>query len=253
MNTAGGSAADDFIEGGQSVGAERGWAWIAGGWKFALPHLGIFVVIVLVYLVLSIVVGLVPLIGSLAIALVTPVFNGGIMLGCEAMRRGEPLTVGHLFAGFSRHTGPLVALGAIKLVVGLLILVIGIVAAGGALLPFFMSGGEADPEQLAALLTSILLFVLIILALSVPLYMALWFAPALIVLEGLEVMPALKASFNACLKNIVPFLIYGLVLFVLAIVASIPILLGWLLLAPVVFASIYVGYRDVFHADGGTA
>ena len=41
--------------------------------------------------------------------------------------------------------------------------------------------------------------------------------------------------------------VFALVLVVLMIVASIPLGLGWLLLGPVLLASFYTGYRDVFH------
>jgi hypothetical protein len=34
---------------------------------------------------------------------------------------------------------------------------------------------------------------------------------------------------------------------ILAIIATIPLALGWLLLGPVLMASIYVSYRDIFH------
>jgi uncharacterized membrane protein len=82
----------------------------------------------------------------------------------------------------------------------------------------------------------------------VPLYMALWFAPALIVFHRMAPVDALKASFSACLKNMVPFLIYGVILLALCVVAAIPFGLGFLVLAPVVIASIYTGYRDIFSA-----
>ena len=75
---------------------------------------------------------------------------------------------------------------------------------------------------------------------------ALWFAPALVVLRGAAPVAAIKESFSACLKNFVPFLIYGIVLLVLGIVAAIPLGLGWLVLGPVVIASVYVAYRDIF-------
>jgi uncharacterized membrane protein len=65
----------------------------------------------------------------------------------------------------------------------------------------------------------------------------------------MDVAAALKASFFACLKNIVPFLVYGIVGFVLAIVASIPVMLGWLVLGPVFIASVYTAYRDIFYAQ----
>ena len=52
-----------------------------------------------------------------------------------------------------------------------------------------------------------------------------------------------------CLKNFVPFLLYGVVLLVLCFVAAIPLGLGFLVLGPVAIASIYAGYRDIFAAD----
>ena len=58
---------------------------------------------------------------------------------------------------------------------------------------------------------------------------------------------ALKTSFFVCLKNPMPFLTYGIAAFLLAIVASIPVFLGWLLLGPVLLASIYTGYRDIYY------
>jgi uncharacterized membrane protein len=90
------------------------------------------------------------------------------------------------------------------------------------------------------------LAVLIYLALLVPVLMALWFAPALASLHQLGAIDALKQSFAGSLKNTVPFLVYGLVLLVLAIVATLPFGLGWLALGPVMAASIYTSYRDIY-------
>jgi uncharacterized membrane protein len=76
--------------------------------------------------------------------------------------------------------------------------------------------------------------------------MAFWFAPALVVLRGDEPLAAMTASFHACLRNVPPFLVYSLLGIVLAIVASIPLGLGWLVLAPVYAATLYTSYKDVF-------
>ena len=78
--------------------------------------------------------------------------------------------------------------------------------------------------------------------------MALWFSTPLVVLRDLGVLEALRTSFFACLKNILPFLVYGAVMLLLMIVATLPLLLGWLILGPVLLATIYTSYRDVFHA-----
>ncbi len=57
---------------------------------------------------------------------------------------------------------------------------------------------------------------------------------------------AMKASFAACLKNTVPFLVYGALYLVAAIVASIPFGLGWIVLVPVLMLTMYVSYKDIF-------
>lgn len=93
---------------------------------------------------------------------------------------------------------------------------------------------------------SILLAWLIALGLMLPVVMAMWFAPPLAVFNELGVFDALKASFVGCLKNTVPFLIYGLILLGFAVLASIPLCLGWLVLGPVIGASIYTSYRDIY-------
>jgi hypothetical protein len=46
--------------------------------------------------------------------------------------------------------------------------------------------------------------------LSLPIVMAIWFAPALVVFNAMQPVDALKASFHACLKNTLVFLVYGL-------------------------------------------
>ena len=54
------------------------------------------------------VASLVPFVGTIVAGLLTPVIEAGLILGCDALHRGEPLKVDHLFAGFERHTGKLV-------------------------------------------------------------------------------------------------------------------------------------------------
>jgi uncharacterized membrane protein len=112
---------------------------------------------------------------------------------------------------------------------------------------FAMMGGEQPgPENLVTLILLGVLAMLVVVALSIPLYMALFFAPALIVLHNFKLGDALKTSFHACWRNMLPFLVWGIVVFGLAIVASLPLFLGWLLLGPVMLVSMYVAYRDIF-------
>ena len=72
------------------------------------------------------------------------------------------------------------------------------------------------------------------------------FAPALAMFHQQGPAEAMKASFVACLKNILPFFVYSVIATLLALVASIPMGLGWLVLGPVMAASLYTSYRDIF-------
>ena len=104
----------------------------------------------------------------------------------------------------------------------------------------------ASPEAAMALGGTFLVALLLILALMLPLIMAIWFAPPLVVFHELGAVESMKASFLGCLRNMLPFLLYGIVLFIASLIASIPFGLGWLVLVPVFVASIYTGYRDIY-------
>ena len=235
----------NFIPDGQAVPAGNGWKWITDGWALFAKQPGIWIAIVVVFLIIFIVISLIPFVGGLAAALLGPVFAGGIMLGCRALDQGDELEFGHLFAGFRENAGQLVMIGVFNLVAWIVIGIVVALIVGVSAFALF-SGGA--PARTTGSVMGILLGVLIALALAVPVYMAIWFAAPLVALNRLDAIGALKTSFTACWKNIVPFLLYGVILFVFAILAAIPFGLGWLVLGPVVAASVYTAYRDIFYA-----
>jgi uncharacterized membrane protein len=237
--------ASDFQPAARAVDAGRAWEWLVSGFGLFKKQPGMWIVLLIVYLVVSILIALVPVLGSLANLVLYPVFSAGLMLGCRALDRGEELQIGHLFAGFKQNTSDLLMVGLIALAGWIVILIpMFLIVGGGA----FFAALRGDASAIAAFGLTFALAFLIVLALSIPLYMALWFAPALVAFHQLKPMEALKASFYACLKNFMPFLLYGLIVLVLTFIASIPFGLGFLLLVPVVIASIYTAYQDIFLA-----
>jgi uncharacterized membrane protein len=130
--------------------------------------------------------------------------------------------------------------------------VIGIVLVmfGAAVFSELMRAGDpfAASAVLGGALMAITVAALLFFILFLPLMMAVWFAPALIVLRGREPWAAMKESFSGCLQNVIPFLLYGLIGIGLAIVATIPLALGWFVLAPVTIASIYTSYCDIYES-----
>ncbi|MGZ8266792.1 MAG: BPSS1780 family membrane protein [Burkholderiales bacterium] len=159
------------------------------------------------------------------------------------MERGGELELAHLFMGFRRNTAQLMLVGLIGFGLTAAIMLPAMVLVGaGSFVAAMMGSGTGTP----AVGASTMLALLIVLALIIPVNMALWFAPALVMLQNQAAPRALAQSFKGCIRNFVPFLIYGVVLFVLGFVASIPFGLGWLVLGPVVFGSVYAAYRDIY-------
>lgn len=226
----------------RSVEAGRGAAWLTEGWNYFAADWLTWIGVMIILIVVNAICAKVILLG-LAFGLVFPVIVAGLMLGCRAHDEGGNLTLNHLVAGFGENVGQLVLSGLLVLVgmiiVGFIAGVFGGIMFGGAAL----QSGEMNPLQLGA---GFLVVLLIALGLSVPVLMAGWFAPALIVFGKLGAVDALKQSFSACLNNMVPFLVYGLVGLALAILATIPVGLGWFVLLPMTFASMYIAYKDVF-------
>ena len=236
----------NFTPGGRTRPAGNGWSWIAEGWRFFLRAPGTWIAIVVVMLLISFAANFVPFVGPIAMMVLTPVFAGGLMLGCRALDEGGELEFRHLFAGFQAPLGSLAALGALYLALVFAVMVVVGVITGASLFAMFGGSGVQDPAMVGGALATLALGMLVGLALMVPVAMLLWFAPALVALDRVAPLDALKGSWSGCMKNVVPFLIYGVVLFVFAIVASLPLMLGWLALGPVMAASIYTSYRDIY-------
>ncbi|MFO1372503.1 MAG: BPSS1780 family membrane protein [Candidatus Competibacteraceae bacterium] len=236
------------------VNAGRGWGWIVEGWQLFAKAPGIWIVILLIYLGISVALAFIPFIGALANALLSPVLAGGMLYGAAAQARGETLEIAHLFRGFQdqERMGPLVLLGVISVagyvLMGLVVLVLvgGSALMGGAL---HSTGAGLAPEALGGLFAGAgFIALLIVLAIGLLITMALFYGIPLVMLGGQNAWPAAQDSVSACWINVLPLLVFGLIYLVLAVVATIPLLLGFLILGPVTVCAVYASYREVFTA-----
>ena len=244
-----------------SAAAERGAAWLTEGFGYFTRGAGAWLVMTVIFIIFMALASALPMANLLFIFL-SPLLIGGMLLACHEQDNGAAATVGHLFAGFSRNTGQLVLLGLFHFIGLLLITAVTVVATllsvGMAAihnlfsqLTNVMHTGDiyASVDAAQALLLPLLLLLLYFAFFYVPLIMALWFSPALVMLKHQNAVDAMVNSFKGCAANIVPFLVYGVVGLVLSIIASIPMMLGWLILFPVIVASVYLGYKDIFSEE----
>lgn len=245
--------APHFIENGHSLSAGRGGAWLKEGWQLFAAAPLIWWVCLILTMGLSMLLQVVPFIGQLASMFLSPILYVGLMIGAHELQQGEPLRVGHAFAGFKGPIGPLLLLTVV--LVGLFVAAIAIVSVifGSALMnaaatiAMVAQGGSTGlpTSSIVGLGGALVLFALLI----APLIAASYFAPTLIALEGQGVLAALKMSFFGSMKNVMPFLVYSVLFLLAAIVATLPFGLGWLILMPVLVTSMYAAYRDIFYSN----
>lgn len=232
----------------QKRSAGAGWQWIKDAFNLFMQSPLNWIVLMVIWMLIIIGLSMIPLL-SIILYIISPILSGGIMLGCDALNRNDRLSIGHLFAGFKKNTAKLAGLGVIQLIGFILIFII-------AALPFLLLGlvsstdivnilnPDTMPDESA--LVIMMLYVLIVLALEIPLIMGIWFSPSLVVFHDLTAWDAFKMSFRGCISNITPFLIYGLIFLLLGVVAMIPVGLGLIILLPVMIISMYSSYRSVF-------
>jgi uncharacterized membrane protein len=79
---------------------------------------------------------------------------------------------------------------------------------------------------------------------------ALWFAPALLAFHELSTAHAIRWSVFAALSNLGAMLAYGIALTVVFVAGALPWGLGLLVVIPVMVASTYTGYAEVFEETG---
>ena len=239
--------------------AGRGANWFFEGWNlFKVSPVMLVAMVVLMMIIMGI-VGVIPLLGGFLVMLFWPHFSAGIYLALEHGDQGQEVSLGDLFAPF-RQPVPLLGVGALYLVgTFVLTMIAGVFLMGSLGMHGVMdagSMGQAGQVNMAAFGLSTLLGLLIAALFAIPLGMAVLFAPILVFRHGLPAMEAMKLSFRACLRNVMPFLVWGLVwlaaALVLLLLAMIPfvgpilVVLCGLVFAPLNAANIYRAYLDIF-------
>lgn len=241
----------------RQVAAGQGWQWLVDGFALFRKNPLIWVVLCAILVAISYALIKIPFLG-LVLNLILPVFVGGLMLGCQSLQDGGELEIAHLFAGFKKNTNALIALGGVNLV-GLILIAFVVALIGGEALKAVLasSQGNLDMATLTTYGNQILLALLIGLALYVPLAMALWLSPVLVALHDTKAMVALKLSFIACLKNILPFLVYGVILFILQVIIALMLgimnislssrlMIALAVMLPVLIPTLYISFKDIF-------
>lgn len=268
----------------RAVPAGRGAAWLREGLDLFAASPGTWLGITLLFTAMVVVFSVVPFVGMF-LSVAVPILLGGLMLGCDAQRRGLPLEVRYLFNGFEApRVKPLALVGALYLAGSLVVMVPVIIAVvGTSLASGFAAAAAAGASDGAAAglgiaaIVGIAFAVLLLMAATTVLSMALWFSPALVVFRGVAPVEAMTLSLRGAWRNLAPFVVYVLSLCAIGVVVMLPLLgavilvgvqanandltpfaliaLGgstlfalicFVLLMPAMWGAMHASYRDVF-------
>lgn len=234
----------EWLSNPNKLPASRGWQWISGAARMFFGQPFMWLGMGLIAGVISILFSLVPVVGPLLNYIPVMILAGGFMYAAQQQMEGNPLYINYIFSGLSHNRNQLVLLGLLNLLgafaIGIITTLVFFQALGTSFLPL-MLGQEVDPETLANMTPNPIFMVaafLFAFALSIPVLMAMWFASPLVAVANQSAVQALKLSFKGCLRNILPFLIYGLAMFIIGMVITI----GF---------SAVMGILGFFGGDGG--
>jgi uncharacterized membrane protein len=231
----------------RKVAASQGFQWVAAGFRlYRKSPLLLSAAFGLLFGVVM-ALGLIPVVGGSLSELASPLMVAGFMAAYRALDDGNELELPQFLAGVQGPAIPLMAVGAVQLLGTLLI---GQIMLGMGFDPqAFMAAAQTqkDPVEMQAVMNQAMPALLTGMALFIPLIMATWFAPALILFGGARPATALGVSLKAVAKNWAAMLMNGLALgAVLFLAALVPLLLGLLVAMPVLFGSLYASYQAIF-------
>ena len=242
----------------RSVRASHGWMWIIQGFALFRKNPPTWIALIAILFAATKLLALLPVLG-IVFVLLMPVFIVGLMEGCRALERGEALQLGHLATGFRRNAAQLVTIGGVSLVGNLAVMMIVFSLGGEAMSMISKTLSQGTPptppspetQAAAAMVARALLVGTLV---SVPLLMALWYAPLLVHFHDAGALSAMRSSLIGCIRNALPLLVYGAAV-VAAMFLVMPLAMAvrqfdlalWLL-APVVLPSLYASYKDIYLA-----
>jgi len=235
------------------VSPTRVFVWLREGWRmfaerpadWILMALGAFFLLALSTLCVPI-----PLIGPLMPPLLMTLLLAGMLHAVHLQEQKHTLAFRLLFEGFRRHPGNLTLIGVFYALPLVLMHLLTMLALGGGLLVGLLGWSVGTTvNQLAAGVISFLaglglLWVLFLMLWGL-LLLAMLFAPALVMLDNYPPLDAMRYSLRASLNSLGAIVLLALCLYVLFVVALIPVGLGVLIYIPVVVGALHAAYRDI--------
>jgi hypothetical protein len=223
----------------------NGVAWYRCGWNLFKRFAAVWILLGVAFLLIAIACYSIPFLGPLLFVFMLPALSAGFLLGADEVERGDYLDWLTLWAAFRNQLllGRLLALGGLLLGLMVVASIIALAIVGGSLPGVGLPGGTPAPHFSTS---GYLLGFGAVLLVEVAAAMCVFFAVPLVTFGDMGAVDAVRTSFGAAVRNIRPLLLFIIVYVILSFIAAVPFLLGFILLFPITFCSIYCAYREVF-------
>ena len=161
----------------RAVAARQGTRWFADGWSLFQQRPGMWIMLGLIDLLVTIVLYELPYASDLT-AVFTVLWSGGMVFAADHCRTTGTVGLADVVRGIRAHFEPLFAAAVFGLLIAIVCDLTGDRAAGALRLMAF-GGAKTDLPTVLALCAGVLYLTTAVIG-----AMALWIAPALIVLNG---------------------------------------------------------------------
>ncbi|WP_206956970.1 BPSS1780 family membrane protein [Trinickia acidisoli] len=222
----------------RAVAARQGSRWIAEGWTLFQQCPGTWILLGLIDLLVTAVLYELPYASDLT-AVFTVLWTGGMICAADHCRTTGSVRLADVLRGIRTSFQPLFAAAVFALLIAIVCDLTGDRASSALRLLAF--GGASNTSSVLALIAGVLYSTAALLG-----TMALWLAPALIVLNGATPADALRASFAATWRNGAASLVYGLIVSGLMLACVLTLGVALLVVAPLIYLSTYAASLDMF-------
>ncbi len=232
-------------------GFAEGLRWIGTGFALIWRRPVLWLLLTTVLFAVALFAAMLPSVGNLLLYTLSPGILAALLLVCHQLAGDAPPVLEAVGEAVGRSASALLGLGMAYTTIQLALLFLLATAS-----PEVMQTLSPDKNALPATPApgrDALPVLLLVLALSVPATMLMWFSPGLVVFRRMRTWPAMRYSLAACLYHWRACLANGLGVFVLLLLASLPAMLGLVIWVPLMIGTLYSAYVAIFGDPGGPA
>ncbi|MBU2916681.1 hypothetical protein KO505_01740 [Psychrosphaera sp. F3M07] len=210
-------------------------SWIKQGWRLFTLQPGPFMAMSAIIICVSLLANLNAILG-IVVVFMMPFLSAGYYQCASRAEQGEKITPADIFYYLShiRSHRVFIRLAFVSIVLSIPMTQVAVGVQESLL------AGEMFDFGSVILLLALLWLNFMLLAFALP---AAWIAPET------DVMTLVKQSFKACWINVMPLTLYGLIIFVLALISMPVILVGWLIMYSVSVLSFYQMFLSIYQPE----